>query len=114
MEPNSYCGELPKLLLLSDEGPQTATAGGLLLFRLLKDYPPERLHVIEREIVSDRTRLTCRHQIVTPLWRRLERSRLHRWHRSLRSLGLVPVVPPRKVDALLDGFRPEVVLCVMQ
>jgi glycosyltransferase involved in cell wall biosynthesis len=106
--------EFPKLLLLSDEGPQMSTAGGILLFRLLQNYPTDRLRVIERRVEPGRTRLNCRYDSLATPWRRLEQSRFHRWHRTFRAFGLVPVVPSCAVDALLKGFQPDVVLCVMQ
>jgi glycosyltransferase involved in cell wall biosynthesis len=106
--------EFPKLLLLSDEGPQMSTAGGILLCRLLKDYPPGRLRVIERKVEPGRTRLNCRYDSLTTPWRRFEQSRFHRWKRSLRAFGLVPPVSLRKIDMLLGDFEPRVVLSVMQ
>lgn len=106
--------EFPKLLLLSDEGPQMSTAGGILLFRLLQNYPAEQLRVIERKVEPGRTRLNCRYDSLTTPWRRFEQSRFHRWKRSLRAFGLVPPVPLRKIDTLLGGFQPQVVLSVMQ
>ena len=114
-ELNSSAGpQWPRVLLLSDEGPQLSTAGGILLYRLLEDCPTDRLRVIEREQVPGWTRLACPYDTITPRWRRLERSRFHRWHRTLRSFGLVPPVPASAVEARLGGFAPEVVLCVMQ
>jgi hypothetical protein len=38
--------ELPRLLLLSDVNAERAAAGALLLYRLLGNYPPDRLQVI--------------------------------------------------------------------
>jgi glycosyltransferase involved in cell wall biosynthesis len=104
----------PRVLLLSDEGPQTSSAGGILLFRLLQDYPPDRLRVIERRLEPDVQRLACRYDALKTPWRRFEGSRFNRSKRSLRAFGLVPPVPLRRIDALLDGFVPEVVLSVMQ
>jgi len=104
----------PSLLLLSDEGPQTSTAGGMVLFRLLEDYPKERLRVIERRVEPGCTRLPCRYETLTTPGQRFEHTRFHRWKNSLRAFGLVPPVPLRRIESLLDGFRPEVVLCVME
>jgi glycosyltransferase involved in cell wall biosynthesis len=110
----SITQDWPNLLLLSDEGPQMSTAGGILLFRLLQGYPPERLHVIERRVEKERERLSCQYDSLVVPWGRFEHSRFHRWKRSLRAYGLVPPVSLRKVNALLGNFRPQVVLCVMQ
>jgi hypothetical protein len=113
--PNSLLtSALPRILLLSDEGPHLSSAGGILLFRLLEDYPTERLHVIERHVEPGRTRLACRDGALATPWRRFEGSRFNRWKRSLRAFGLVPPVALDKIDALLDGFKPDIVLCVMQ
>jgi glycosyltransferase involved in cell wall biosynthesis len=107
-------GNVPPVLLLSDEGPHMSTAGAILLYRLLEDYPADRLRVIERRVDPDQNQLACRYDSLTTPWRRFEGSRFHKWKRSLRAFDLVPQVPLRRIDALLDGFSPEVVLCVMQ
>jgi glycosyltransferase involved in cell wall biosynthesis len=104
----------PRLLLLSIEGPHLRSAGGIILHRLLAGYPKDRLIVIEREVDPRRGQLDCPYFSLTPPWRRFEHCRFHRWKRSLRGFGLVPQVPVREIDRLLGGFRPEVVLCVMQ
>jgi len=104
----------PRLLLLSDEGPQLRTAGGILLYRLFQKYPPDRMRVIERHVEPGLTRLQCRYESLTTPWRRFEQSRFNRWKRSARAFDLVPKVSLRKIDELLAGFQPEVVLCVMQ
>jgi glycosyltransferase involved in cell wall biosynthesis len=96
--------EFPKLLIISSEGPNTKTAGGLLLYRLL----------IEREEDASRGLLNSRYVTQAAPWRRLEQSRFHRLKRSLHGLGLAPVIATRTIDRLLDGFRPDVILSVMQ
>ena len=106
--------EYPKVLLLSDEGPQMSTAGGILLYRLLRGYPSGRLSVIERNPDPKQTQLPCRYARLTVPWRRFEGSRLNRWKRSLRAFHLTPEVEARRIDALLDGFEAEVCLSVMQ
>lgn len=107
-------GRLRRLLILSDEGPNLRTAGGILLYRLLKDYPEDSLVVIERYADPQRGQLRCRYHSLTAPWRRFEQCRFHRWKRSLRGFGLVPDVRPETIEDLLAGFRPEIVLCVMQ
>lgn len=101
--------------MISDEGPQTGTAGGILLHRLLIGHPPSRLRVMARYVptVGD----PIPNVVYTPLlapWARFEQSRLHRLKRSLRAFGLVPGVPPRELERAVGGFSPDVVLCVMQ
>ena len=65
-------------------------------------------------LLPHRTPVAFRHHVVRMPWRRFEGSRFNRLHRTLRSFGLVPRFPARQADRLLDGFRPEVVLTVMQ
>ncbi len=107
--------DAPRVLILSDEAPQTGTAGGLLLHRLFADYPPDRLRVLTHHVpaVGDPLPGVSYRQMRLP-WRRFERSRLHRWKRSLRALGLVPPVSREVMGRLLEDFRPQVVFTVMQ
>ena len=100
LPPVQAAADVPRLLLLSDEGPKTSRAGALLLFRMLKDYPSARLRVIERQIESAETRHPAGAQALTTPWRRFETSRFHRWKRSLRAIGLVP-----DVQAFLDSMN---------
>ncbi|MBX3749535.1 MAG: glycosyltransferase [Opitutaceae bacterium] len=104
-----------RILIISDEGPQTGTAGGLLLHRLLAGHPPSCLRVLARYVptLGDPLPGVEYRQLTTP-WMRFERSRFNRTKRSLRAWGLVPPPSMRRLDALVAGFQPEVVLCVMQ
>jgi glycosyltransferase involved in cell wall biosynthesis len=104
----------PRVLIYSHEFPQTGSAGGILLDRLLKDYPADRVRIVgpKPQPASAPVRFT-HHELKMP-WRRFEGSRLNKLHRTLRSYGMVPLAQPRKIDDLLGGFRPEVVLTVMQ
>lgn len=104
----------PRLLLLSDEAPNTGSAGGLLLHRLLRDYPADRLRVVATQVDRAALSLPCRHADFRPSWRRLERSRFNRWQRTARAWGLVPKVAVRDIDRVLEGFAPAVVMTVMQ
>ena len=104
----------PRLLVLSDEGPQTCSAGGIQLYRLLHHYSSSSLFVVSRSEPPRAQRLACEYRTLRTPWHRFEQSRLHRWKRSLRAFGLVPPVFAGQVDRLLGGFSPELVLCVMQ
>jgi len=104
----------PRVLVYSHEFPQTGSAGGILLDRLFKDYPVDRVRIVGPAPQPASAPLRFRHHQISMPWRRFEGSRLNKLHRTLRSYGLVPLAPPRPVDNLLGGFRPEVVLTVMQ
>lgn len=104
-----------RVLILSDEAPQTGTAGGLLLHRLFTGYPADRLRVITHHVpaMGDPLPGVAYLRLKLP-WQRFERSRFNRWKRSMRAFGLVPPVSSRDIDRLLGGFGPDVVFCVMQ
>jgi glycosyltransferase involved in cell wall biosynthesis len=105
----------PRILMISDEGPQTGTAGGLLLHRLLAGHPADRLHVVARYVPTLGEPLPgVVYRALTPPWQRFEKSRFNRLKRSLRAVGLVPSVSLSTLAALVGDFQPEVVLCVMQ
>ena len=105
----------PRVLILSDEGPQSGTAGGMVLQRLFARHPPERLRVLAHYVptLGDPLPGVVYRHLPTP-WRRFESSRFNRWMRSLRAFGMTPPVPLRRIASLLDGFTPDVVFCVMQ
>jgi glycosyltransferase involved in cell wall biosynthesis len=105
---------LPRVLIYSNEFPQTGSAGGILLDRLFKDYPLDRVRIIgpKPQPASAPVRFT-HHELRMP-WRRFEGSRLNKLHRTLRSYGLVALAEPQRIDELLGGFQPDVVLTVMQ
>jgi glycosyltransferase involved in cell wall biosynthesis len=105
---------LPKMLVLSDEGPHLSSAGGIQLYRLLETYPANDLAVIARSDHSNSQKLHCQYRALRTPLRRLEQSRFHRWKRSLRAFGCVPPVRLGRIDRLLGRFDPELVLCVMQ
>ena len=106
--------EWPRVLIYSNEFPQTGSAGGILLDRLFKDYPVDRVRIIGPAPQPASAPLRFRHHQVRMPWSRFEGSRFNRLHRSLRGFGLVPLQRPDVVDGLLGGFQTEVVLAIMQ
>jgi glycosyltransferase involved in cell wall biosynthesis len=106
--------ELPRVLLLSGEGPNLQSAGGILLYRLFDDYPRGKLRVIERNADPTRGHLHFPYASLAKPWQRFEQSRFNRMKRSLRAFGFVPSISLKKIDELLGGFRPDLVVCVMQ
>jgi len=111
---SSPATSLPRVLIYSNEFPQTGSAGGILLDRLFKDYAADRVRIIGPKPQPASAPLHFTHHELKMPWRRFEGSRLNKLHRTMRSYGLVPLAEPRNVDSLLGGFRPEVVLTVMQ
>jgi len=106
--------ELPRVLVYSNEFPQTGSAGGILLDRLFKDYPPDLVRIVGPAPQKASAALRFKHHKISMPWSKLEYSRFNKLHRTLRSLGVVPLAQPQVVDTLLGGFSPEVVLTVMQ
>ena len=104
----------PRLLVLSEGIPETAYAGSLLLYRLLKTYPPDRLLIIGPAPQERSQKLTCRYETLEVPWRRWEKTRLSRLVRSLRLFSMLPRPTVRQVHDRLHGFRPQIVLSVMQ
>jgi len=105
---------MPRVLIYSNEFPQTGSAGGILLDRLFKDYPVQSVQIVGPQPQRSSAPLCFRHHVIAMPWRRFEYSRFNRTHRTLRSYGLVPLQQPRQVDRLLRVFQPDVVLTVMQ
>jgi glycosyltransferase involved in cell wall biosynthesis len=105
----------PRVLIISDEAPQSGTAGGLLLHRLFAAYPSDRLRVVTHFVPTIGDPLPgVVYKILNPRWQRFEKSRFNRWKRTMRAYGLVPVVSPIEVERLSEGFATDVVLSVMQ
>ena len=100
--------------MLSSIIPETYIAGSLLLYRLLRGYPPERLCCIG-PAPHPRSRLleATYHALPPPKADRLNVTRLAPLKRSLENLGLAGRVALRSVSEAIRAFRPEVVLTVM-
>lgn len=105
----------PSLLLLSAESPHSLSPGGIVLQRLLSDYPAHRLLVVTNHPPPPgAARLDCRYETLPLAADRLNRTRFSPWRPILRSLGASRLVSRRRVDAALAGFQPDVVVTVMQ
>ncbi|HEX8709556.1 MAG TPA: glycosyltransferase [Pyrinomonadaceae bacterium] len=113
-EDSARAGELPNLLVISQQIPESGRAGSLLLQRLLEHYPAERLLVVGPAPDPRAERLDCRYQTLGLPLQRLNRTRLSRLVRSLRAVGLMPTFGTGAVEKLLGDFRPEMVLTVME
>lgn len=114
MSPSSR-NTLPRLLLLSAESPHSASPGGIVLARLLRDYPAERLLVVTNHLPPhDATKLDCRYGYLPLMADRLNRTRFAHWRPVLRAFGASRFVRTSRVDAALAGFEPDVVVTLMQ
>lgn len=103
-----------RILFFSSEIPQTGVAGGLLLYRLVKDYGRSQLAIVGYPPRPESRLLDCAYHAPPTPWRRLERSRFNKVHRTLRTMCLVPLISVAEVDRLLGEFRADVVVSVMQ
>ena len=105
--------ELPRLLYLADVPVESSYHGSALLYRLLADYPADRLLVIEPSASQSQVarRLPeVRYESVKVRGERLMRTRFVRHYSSFQFMW-----SPRRekqIDALLGSFQPEAVLTV--
>lgn len=126
-----------RVLILSEEMPETKYAGGILLHRLFMGYgggnlgpgdfdrdhfdiltneaglSSSRLFVIGPKAHPEAQLLDCPYRELQMPLDRFEMSRFSMYKRSLSALGLLPLPSHRQIVRLLDGFRPEVIVCVM-
>ncbi len=112
---NSISDDLPRLLVFSALVPETRSAGALLLYRLLKHYPPEKLLVIGRQPHPESEILGCTYLTVPDVhFSRLYRTRFWKLIRSVAAFGVGGAVSAREAERHAEGFRPQVVLTVME
>lgn len=104
----------PRVLVVSDVVPETGFAGSLLLYRLLLEWPADRLVVLGPRFQGFGSRLPCRYETVKHPLNRVRFSRFARWANSLEAALGVPGISLGGMQRQLGGFEPEVVLSVMQ
>jgi glycosyltransferase involved in cell wall biosynthesis len=104
----------PRVLILSNQTPQTVYAGCILLYRLFEQYPADLLFVIGQAPHPDSTLLKCRYETIVPPLQRLHTTRLAALKRSLDAFGVLPGISPRRVRQILGDFKPDVVVSVME
>ncbi|MBA4138076.1 MAG: hypothetical protein C0518_12235 [Opitutus sp.] len=106
---------LPRALLLSAESPHTSAAGAIVLHRLFGKFPKSKLLVVTNHLPpAGAATLDCRYEHLPLAADRLSRTRFWEWRPLLRTLGASALVKLERVDALLGGFTPEVVVTLMQ
>jgi glycosyltransferase involved in cell wall biosynthesis len=104
---------LPRLLYAGDVPVEASYHGSALLYRLLQDYPPEKLRIIESSLIRSFPERRLSHVPYTSVgvgYRRLLRTRFARSYSSW--LTLASRRHRRRVEAALDDFHPDVVLTV--
>lgn len=113
-QPNRLDGP-PRLLLLSAAVPETRLAGSLLLYRLLEQYPADRLLAVGPRTRADSELLRCEYRHLEPApSARFDLTRFAQLKRSLESIGLVGHIPMKRIDAVVGTFAPDVVVSVME
>jgi hypothetical protein len=104
---------LPRVLFCTYEIPQSVNAGSMQLFRVLRDYPPDQLQVLGPEPEPGARTLACRYISRRLLAHRLTCTRFRDWAAGINSLGLLPDIDLRGSVRESQGFRPDVVVTVM-
>ena len=103
------------MLVLSGAVPETRFAGSLLLYRLLQEYPADRLCAVGPRPHASSELLACRYEYLPPTRSaRLNLTRLAELKRSFEAIGLAGRISMSRVAAAVDGFSPDVVVSVME
>ncbi len=105
--------DLPRVLLLTKEIPQSIYAGCQQLYRVFQNYPPDRLLVLGPKPDPAGKPLPCRYEEFVPKIERWVNTRLHKWVNLANAFGLVPDESESRVARLVGEFCPDVVLTVM-
>jgi len=115
LTPSPSAPEFPNLLVLSGAVPETRLAGSLLLYRLLQNYPAERLCVVGPRPHPESELLSCNYAYLRPARSALlNLTRLAALKRSFEAIGAVGRIPDARVDQAVGAFRPDVVVSVME
>ncbi len=105
--------DLPRLLYIGDVPVESSYHGSALLYRLLQDYDPEKLRIIESNLLPSRPARRLAHVSygsVSVGHTRPLRTRFARCYSSW--LTLASRGRRRRIDRALAGFRPDAVLTV--
>jgi glycosyltransferase involved in cell wall biosynthesis len=104
----------PRLLYLSDVPVEASFHGSMLLYRLLEEYPPEKLLIVEPTAARSSESRRLQNVKYLPFWVGWPRLLLSRFARIYGSF-VVRCAPKlhRKISRLTRGFRPEAVLSVV-
>lgn len=105
----------PKILFIADEIPQSINAGSILIYRLLKDYPSDKLVVMGRLPKKGAEILDCAYyNLEFPMLDRIRSTRFHTLMNSIELSQLLPYQLPKHLKAIADDFKPDIILSVLQ
>ncbi|MGI0480758.1 hypothetical protein ACN4EE_08200 [Geminocystis sp. CENA526] len=107
--------QLPNLLVISAQVPETAYSGSIVLYRLLESYPSDKLAVIGSPVQKNSKVLNCKYEkLKLPFQRLSTRTRFSRLIRSLRSLQIFPEFTISSITKMAKDFKPDVILSLME
>src|ERR1019366_1812905 len=104
---------LPRLLYLGDVPVEASYHGSALLYRLLQNYPPERLLIVEgnlRNSLAERRLAGVSYRMVKVGWARPLYTRFNRW--AVLAYSFAARLRVGAVRKTLGDFQPEAVLTV--
>lgn len=104
----------PKILIFSDQIPQTKTAGCIILYNLFRTYPTDKLLVIGPPSYKDAQILDTKYIEITPPLRFLENTRIHKAKHSLDAFLPTEVFVHKKAQKHIKKFKPDIIITVME
>jgi hypothetical protein len=105
--------DLPQLLYIGDVPVESSYHGSALLYRLLQDYPPSKLFILEGNLITsqlERRLPDVKYQDIQVGKQRYLNTRFHDFVSSW--LSLTAKSRAKSIDSLLDEFQPSAVLTV--
>lgn len=115
MESGSPTSALPRLLYAGDVPVESSYHGSALLYRLFQEYPPEKLCVVEADLVQsvpERRLPGVQYRRFLPSGKRLQYTRFSGWASSW--LAVSGAGGTRRLRRSFDGFDPQAVVTVPQ
>ena len=110
---NNRLRDLPRLIYVGDVAVEATVAGSTLLYRLLQEYPPERLLIAEGNLwrsSSEKRLPSVRYESFRVGTERLLRTRMYHYYSS--ALHLTARSRRKRLKSLFDDFQPEAILTV--
>ena len=105
--------KFPRLLYLADVPVESSYHGSALIYRLLQNYPPDKLRIVEgnlRNALPDRRLVGVSYRLIKIGWKRPLYSRISPWTRLAYSYAVRWKIG--SVERVLGNFQPEAVLTV--